>query len=368
MKIVYVITRSDVIGGANVHLLDLAEGMQNKGHQVTILIGGTGIVVEKAKERNLECIIVKNLVREINLIKDFKCYFEIKKHLLILRPDIVHLHSSKAGILGRLASWRLGLAYIFTAHGWAFTDGVAQRTAMFYRFIEKSMAKLGGKIITVSEYDRNLALKHGVGKPEQLITIHNGISTDRRIIKMPHNDKIIRLIMVARFDIPKNYTDLVAALAKVKDLDWQVEFVGDGVLLNMVKQQAKSLFLDDKIIFSGQCHDVEKRLVNADIFLLISNWEGLPLTILEAMAKGLPIIASDVGGIKEAVWDGKNGYLIPRGDINCLADKLNILIGNKMLRDRMGYAGKDIFESHFTYELMLTKTLEIYKSVINVNS
>lgn len=197
-----------------------------------------------------------------------------------------------------------------------------------------------------------------------MITVHNGINIGQDLSNHSVIDKAIRIIMVARFDIPKNYIDAVKALNLISDLNWKAEFVGDGPLLQDVQVLTNQYQLQDKITFSGQCHDVSERLHKSDIFLLISNWEGLPLTILEAMGSGLPVVASDVGGVKEAVWDNENGYLIPRNDIKYLSDKLRSLIENEGIRLQMGLKGREIFESHFTYDLMLDKTLNVYRRVL----
>lgn len=359
MNIVYIITRSDTLGGANIHLLDLAEGVQNLGHQVTILIGGEGVVTQQARFRGLNCISLENMVREINPIRDVKCFFEIKKHLLVIKPDIVHCHSSKAGILGRLASYHLKIKNVFTVHGWAFTEGVSTKKALIYRYIEKYIAYITDKIITVSEYDRQYALKNGVSNTEQMITIHNGIKLLPAIVE---KGKLVKIIMVARFSHQKKYSDLILALSQIKELNWYAEFVGDGELKPEMEQLSASLGLQDRIIFSGQCFDVNQRLANSDIFVLTSNYEGFPLTTLEAMSHSLPILASDVGGVKEAI-DG-NGYLVPKGDVKYLADKLSELIGNDQLRNDMGKISYQNFLEKFTFEKMLEKTILIYSKLL----
>lgn len=359
MNIVYIITRSDTLGGANIHLLDLAEGVQNLGHQVTILIGGEGVVTQQARTRGLNCISLENMVREINPVKDFKCFFEIKKHLLAIKPDIVHCHSSKAGILGRLVSYHLKIKNVFTAHGWAFTEGVSAKKAFVYKCIEKYIAYITDKIIAVSEYDRQHALKNGVSNDEQMVTIHNGIKS---LPAIPKKEELVRIIMVARFSPPKNYGDLITALSQIRDLNWCAEFVGDGELKLEMEQLCTNLNLQDRILFSGQCFDVNQRLVNADIFVLCSNYEGFPLTIIEAMSHSLPIITSDVGGCNEAI-DG-NGYLIPKGNVQELADKLALLINDQNKRQEMGNISHQRFSNHFTFEKMLKRTVDIYHNVL----
>lgn len=363
LKIAYIITRSDVIGGASVHLLDLASGVQKAGNDVTLLIGGDGIIKDIAKSRGLNCITINHLVREISIRKDILSFLEIKKILAKINPDIVHAHSSKAGILGRLAAKSLKIPAVFTAHGWAFSEGVPNKTRKFYIAIERFMTNFSNRIITVSDYDKKLALKNKIGCEKLLTTIHNGMpAIERNATKIIN--KNVKLIMVARFEEPKNQRAVIESLSSIKHLNWSAEFVGDGPLLTQNKQLASSLNLSDRIFFSGARSDIPDRLNSADIFILISKWEGLPLTILEAMRSSLPVIASCVGGIPEAVDQGKTGYLIDRDDSHGLTNALARLIESSNLRSAMGVAGKNKFNNNFTFDTMLKKTIGIYLDIL----
>ena len=227
LNIVYIITRSDVLGGASVHLLDLAKGMINQGHQVHILVGGEGAFTEELKKNNINFSSLDYLKREISIKDDLLGFWEIKKHLKQLKPDIVHCHSSKAGLLGRLAAKSLNLPVVFTAHGWAFTDGVSPRKQKIYATLERFMTKFSDHIITVSEYDRQHGFKHNVGTPELVQTIHNGVP-DIKTSASEKSSSIVRLIMVARFEDPKDQYFLIQALSKLPaHLTWQIDFLGD---------------------------------------------------------------------------------------------------------------------------------------------
>lgn len=364
MKIVYVITRSDVIGGASVHLLDLAYGAKDAGHEVVILVGGHGVFLDRAEEKGLRCVSLLYMVREISLLKDLCCLFELRRTIAGIRPDIIHLHSSKAGILGRLVAKSLSIPVVFTAHGWAFTEGVSKRRRAIYRFIERFMARFASKVITVSEYDRKLSLDLGVGNQKLIATIHNGMPDLAQCQKDYMAGDVIRMVMVARFDSQKNHLALIEALTCIKHLKWSLEFVGDGPLLESVQDVVLRYDLFDRVVFSGACNDVPSRLAKADIFILISNWEGLPLTILEAMRAGLPVVASRVGGVPESIEQGRTGFVIERNDQQSLVDALVKLIESAELRKTMGQLGRRKFENEFTFETMLRKTLDIYEGAI----
>ena len=366
MRILYVITRSDVMGGASVHLLDLASGVQEAGHEVLIVVGGHGIFIERAKERRLTCVSVNNLVRPLSIISDFRCYLELKRIVSAWKPDLIHAHSSKAGIIGRLVAKALSIPCVFTAHGWAFTEGVSASRRFLYRWIERAVANLANKIITVSNYDRSLALRSGVGNADLIVTIHNGMPSVEENSAPKAPSEITRLIMVARFDAPKDHAFLVCALSSLTRNDWTMEFVGDGPTMPQVKQLVTDLNLEDKIFFRGACSDVFERLSRSDVFCLISNWEGLPLTVLEAMRSGLPVIASGVGGVPEAVEQQKTGFLVAKHDHDGLVSALSTLIGSRELRSDMGIKGKSRFFSDFTFELMLQRTITVYSEVTKV--
>jgi len=364
LNIVYVITRSDVIGGASVHLMDLASGVRRSGHEITVLVGGKGMLLDKLREKGLPYVSVDNLVREIDPYHDLLCFFELKKKIRALNPDLIHLHSSKAGIIGRLVGRSLGVPCIFTAHGWSFTDGVPNNRRLFYKFIEASVASITNAIITVSDYDRSIALKNGVGDPDKIKSIHNGMPDLSIEECRGKSTSYVRLIMVARFDEPKNQSLLIESLSLLKNLPWELELVGDGPKIKNVKNEAKALGISDRVIFSGACDDVPDRLARADIFLLVSNWEGFPLTILEAMRAGIPVIASDVGGVREAVENKKNGYLIKDNDVKPLSIAISSLVESSDLRRDMGREGRKRYEKEFTFDVMLENTMNLYRNVI----
>tara|TARA_R110001592_G_scaffold57590_1_gene175161 strand:+ start:13393 stop:14460 length:1068 start_codon:yes stop_codon:yes gene_type:complete len=354
-----------VIGGASAHLLDLAEGVQAKGHRVTIIIGGSGIVAGIARSRELSCICLPSLVREISLLTDFKCIFELRALLKMLKPDLVHLHSAKAGMIGRLSATLLGLRCVYTAHGWPFTEGVSGKKQAIYKKIERVMAYLTNQIITVSEFDKRIAIDARVANSKKMTVVHNGVS-ELNAIRFPAGSEgqPTKLIMVARFEIPKDHQVVIKALSKIKDLNWTMEFVGDGPGLPFAIESVKSLELAGRIVFSGACNDVPTRLAAADIFVLASRWEGFPLVILEAMRSELPVIASDVGGVKESVEHDVTGILVPRSDEEYMASALKSLISNPALRISMGQRGRAAFKTNFTLETMLTKTLKVYEKAL----
>ena len=363
MKIVYLITRSDTLGGAHIHVRDLAVALRAAGHEVTVLAGGEGAYTRILRERGVPCRPVRHLERRIRPLRDAAAVREIRSILRELRQDVVSTHSSKAGWLGRIAARSLGIPVIFTAHGWAFAEGVPEREARVYRWAERLAAPLAHRIITVSERDRDLALRHGIARSDALVAIHNGMPDVEHALRAAPGAAPPRMVMVARFEEQKDHPALFRALARLQELPWSVDLVGDGPLSGAAEALAAELGIAHRLRFLGLRTDVAEILRDAQLFLLISNWEGFPRSILEAMRAGLPVVASDVGGVSEAVVDGLTGYVVGRGDTNALHLRLAELLNAPDLRARMGAAGRQTYEERFTFQRMMGETVGVYLDV-----
>ncbi|RFU64880.1 glycosyltransferase family 4 protein [Peribacillus glennii] len=365
MRIVQLITRMDTIGGAQIHVSDLAVSLKKSGHEVYVMTGGSICVIDFLKVEEIPVIYNKNIIREINLIKDVKALKETIRILKEISPDLVAAHTSKAGIIGRIASWSLGIPCIYTPHGWSFTEGVSKKKRSLYILFEKLIGIISKGVINVSKYDEELALKHKVLPKGKMITIHNGVHDILPSQMAALKDEPPVLIMVARFDPPKTQLALLKILAKLQDIDWKLNLVGDGKQLEEAMEYSEERGLSDRVCFLGARTEIPDLLAQAQVFVLISNWEGLPLSILEAMRCGLPIIASDVGGVKEAVEDSVNGFLIPKDNEMELADKLSLLLTQPEMRVQMGKKSREVYENNFTFDQMKQKTVTYYKKIVN---
>lgn len=365
LTIGYIITRFDEYGGAQVHVRDLALAAKEQGYNVTILTGSLGVASQEAVELGLDVVQVPELVREISPAKDVAAVLTIAKMIKKRKIMLLHCHSSKAGIIGRLAARKARIPAIFTAHGWAFTDGVSPTKKLIYRAIEKLMAPLASRIITVSEYDRDLGLRSGISKEPHMVAIQNGMPNTPILSRELRNmSDPIKLIMVARIAQPKNQALLMHALSDIKSDRWTLTIVGGGCDSEL-RSIASTCGIQDKVTFLGQRRDVPELLASHDVFCLISKWEGFPLTIVEAMRSGMPVIASDVGGCKEAIENGVSGSLVPRDGRNEIGDAVRKLISDPSLVASQGAAGRAIYEARLTFEDMSAKTFAIYESVIS---
>jgi glycosyltransferase involved in cell wall biosynthesis len=367
VKIVYLVTKASPIGGAQIHVRDLTADLAAQGQQPTVITSGRGAFVDDLRALDIPVIVLRHLDAPINPVRDLLALREIRAALATLRPDLIAAHSSKAGILARLAGRTLKVPVVFTVHGWAFTPGVPPAQAALYRRVERVAGPLASRFITVSEFDRRLGLAAGIASEDRIVTVHNGMPDTPGVPQADPGGEPARLVMVARFGPQKDHPTLLAALAGLRDYAWEMDLIGDGPLLEQTKRLAAELGLAGRVRFLGQRTDVDRLLAAAQVSLLASNWEGFPLSILEAMRAGLPVIASSVGGVAESVSDGETGYLVPRGDVDALRENIRRLLTDRTLRVRLGASGRLRFQRHFTLARSVEKTLAVYRDVLAAN-
>ena len=361
MRILYLITRSD-LGGAQVHLLDLLGRLPATVRPV-VGVGQDGYFADAIRNLGMPCRVVPQLVQPIAPSSDVRALFALVNLVREVKPDLVHAHTSKAGILGRLAARIAGVPSIFTAHTWCFMEGTSWKWKVAGVPAERLAARCCSAIINVSEANRNLALRYRISKAQHQLVIHNGIADTPHRAK-PDLCAVPTVVMVARFCAQKDHRLLLRALSEVRT-PARVVFVGDGPTRPAIEEEAVSLGLRDRVEFLGERQDVAEILAAAHVFALATNWEGFPLSILEAMRAGLPVIASDVGGVAEGVVEGTTGFLVPRGDAAAFRDRLDRLLHRPSIRQQMGTAGRRRYEAKFTLDAMTRHTLAVYHSVLH---
>jgi glycosyltransferase involved in cell wall biosynthesis len=234
---------------------------------------------------------------------------------------------------------------------------------MVYRLIERIAAPLASRIITVSEFDRQLALARGIASSDKVVTVHNGMPDIEEELRADPSRSPVRLAMVARFERQKDHVTLFHALSGLIQEPWQLDLIGDGPLLSEARALSGRFGLAERIQFWGQRMDVDARLSQAQVALLITNWEGFPRSILEAMRAGLPVVASAVGGIAESVRDGETGFTVPQADVEGLRRRLKQLLDSPELRVSMGRNARKLYERNFTLARTVERTLAIYEEV-----
>lgn len=363
MRIAYLLTRSDALGGATIHVRDLAMRLPQDGHEVMVFIGGTGMVTEELKGKGVSFKSLKFLQRSVHPYKDLRAILEVSVELKKFRPDVISTHTSKAGIIGRIAGSLLGIPTLYTPHCWSFCDGFPN--AGFYRLVEKFGSLWGPKIIMVSEWERQLALAKNVASEKKLLTLHNGMPDLGEEFRADPMARPPKIVMIGRFEEQKNHRMLLEALYELRHAEWKLELIGNGPLQGEMEILAEKLGILGRVDFVGYRSDIAERLSDAQVFALVSNWESFPRSILEAMRAGLPVLTTAAGGSGESVLHGKSGYVVSLDDRDELVSSLEKLVTNASLRQEMGQCSRKRYEQFFTFERMCRETLEVYESLLS---
>lgn len=361
MKILYGITRSNW-GGAQAHLYELIKDQVNRGNEVILFVGEAGELTKRVScVENVKIIVLNSVSRNLNPIKDLIAIKEIKSIINKETPDIVHVHSSKAGALGRIAARKSKAKVIFTAHGWAFTDGVGKKKALLYKKIEKYLTKFSDKIICVSKFDLKIAKDAQFFKGNTKgVCIYNGV-VEPSDIKFIRDFGIPKMVMVARFDNQKNQELLINSLVKFKEYDFNMTFIGDGPNLVKCKSIVEKENLTSKIFFEGFKSNVDDFLKESNCFVLSTNYEGLPISIIEAMSYRLPIISSNVGGVSEQIENNSSGILV--NNENEWENVLKKIFEGNYDLNKMGRKSYSIFTEKFLLNDMLEQNNTTYELV-----
>lgn len=366
MKLVQLITGSPSFGGAEAHVRDLTIGLISRGHNCSVIVGAPeGLFHRQLRAKGVPVIVMPPLQKPLHPVRDTESLLQLIAALRRLKPDILATHTAKAGFIGRLAAKLMGIPCVFTPHGQSFINRKHGHVSKHRLLLELLALKFGATTIVVSEAERQLALAHLRMARARISVIHNGIpdcTPEHR--RGRGGEGPVRLTMVARFDQPKDHYTLLKALSPLNQLPWELCLAGSGPLLPTVKRFAQECKISSRVQFLGECSDVSCLLADTDIFVLISNAEAFPISILEAMRAGLPVVATNTGGVGEAVSDGDNGFLVAHADSSTLAEKLSILIKSPELRLRMGDSSRQRFVRNYEWNYMLDQTEALYARAI----
>lgn len=364
MRIAYLITRADAVGGASIHVRDMASALIGRGHEAVVMLGGRGPVSEQLEAAGVPWRELRHLCRAIHPWRDARAVAEAAEALAGWRPDLVSTHTAKAGWVGRAACARLGLPAIYTPHGWPAGRRFKGAAGALFTAAERMAARWSAAIVCVSEYEKGLALRRRIAPAALLEVIPNGVRDVAPELRAALGKQPVRICSVARFEAPKDHAALLEALARMQAADWELDLVGDGPLEAAARAQAARLGIAARVRFFGYLPDPAPALAAAQVFALASRSESFPRSILEAMRAGLPVVASAVGGVGEAVSHGTTGLLAAPCDPAALAAALTALVGDAGLRARMGAAGRAVYENRFRLETMVNRTASLYERVL----
>lgn len=357
MKILQVISRADTIGGGQRHVLELSAALRERGHDLLVVTGPRGPFSDELKQLGLETREIDSLATRASPKADLTSLRSLAAIVDGARPDLVACHSTKAGVLGRIAARRAGIPVTYTLHGVIFGPDTARLRRIPGWLLEVAMRPMGAHLIAVSAFDASLAQQAMIVGRDHLHTVRNSV-IDRDWRHEP--DETPSVVMTARFEPQKDHETLLQALARLTELDWHLNLLGDGGGLETARARAGELGIADRVTFHGLVADIVPHLESAFVFVLATNYEGLPLSIIESMSCGLPVVATDVGGVAEAVRDGVNGMLVPRQDTTSLESALRTLLVRPELAAEMGGASRMIYDDAFGFSQFVDQTLAVY--------
>lgn len=376
INLLYVITKLE-LGGAQKHLLSLISLLDKERFNVFLFTAGQGLLLQDAL--SIEGLTVeksKSLERPMNPFRDLLAFIEIFRFIKKHRIDIVHTHSSKAGILGRLAARFAGVkAVIHTIHGWSFNDFQPPQVRRLYIWLERLAAQFTQKLIAVSECDKRKGLFLKIGCEEKYMVIRYGIdfsvfraqqfSYVRGEFGIGPSELVVGMISCLKPQ--KSAQDFVRlANLTLKEMP-DVKFIlaGDGILRDKVEEMIDNFGIRKNIFLAGWRRDIPAVLGALDVFVLTSLWEGLPISVLEAMAQSKPVIATNTGGVSEVLKEGETGFLVAPGDILGMSRKLVILLRDEALRKRTGIGANNSLGNSFTLSYMGESTRSLYNDLMS---
>lgn len=383
MKIVHIITRL-ILGGAQENTLLSIEGQQDDwGDDVTLItgpsIGPEGSLLERAAAAHRQVRILPELRRAIDPWKDWRSHQTLKRWLTELKPDIVHTHSSKAGVLGRSAAWQLGSPVVHTIHGSPFHAYQSRVVHQAYRWAETWAARRCDRLISVCDAMTTQYVAAGIAPSDKFVTVYSGMEVEP-FLNPPRSRDVVRrelgyssheivVAKVARLFGLKGHEDVIAAAPQVLAANPNVRFlfIGDGVLQTSLQQQIAQLGLTPYFQFTGLVppQRVPELLGASDMVVHCSLREGLARVLPQGLLAGRPVVSYDIDGAREVVIPQQTGCLLAPRDIPALAAAILELAGDRDLRERLGSTGRRLFTEQFRTQTMTRRLREIYQQVLD---
>ncbi len=401
LKILYFITQSE-LGGAQKYVYDLVINLKGEFELFVALgeQGGDGELASKLTGAGINYYTIPHLKRAISPYDELIALTEIIKLIIKLKPDIIHLNSSKISILGSIAGYFAGMQIgrqpkiIYTVHGWVFNEPLPKWQKLLYRWAEKFTATFKDKIICVSRMDYEIAIKEKVAPAKKLIMIHNGIEPIKFLSKDLARQTLFKKVS-AKGGPASGGDNLVVGtignLYKTKGYEYFIQaaniliadhrlsrfarsgearpitffIIGEGDQRKMLEKLIEIYQLKDNFILTGMVKDAAQLLSAFDIFVCSSVKEGFPYNILEAMSAGLPIVSTNVGGIPEMITDKKTGLLVEPAKFAELAEKIKRLVNDRSLGRQLGRQARlDVIEK-FNLTSMIKETKKLYFDLLN---
>ena len=379
MHIVHIITRL-IVGGAQENTLLSCEGQHDLGHDVTLItgpsLGPEGSLIERAQTYGYRVELLGDMRRSILPLKDWHTYLHLINRLRQLKPDVVHTHSSKAGIVGRWAAHKAKVPRIVhTIHGLAFTASHRPIVNNFYKSLERHTAPITHNIVCVANAMARQSLQASIGKPGQYTTVYSGMDVAPFINPPVARDAVrnqlslrpehVAVGTIARLFHMKGHDDLLALAPSLCRQFPHLRFVwiGDGILRQQFERQIAEMGLKDRFVLTGLVSPTRiPELTGAlDVLVHPSRREGLARAIPQGQLAGCPVVTYDIDGNIEGLIPDVTGWALPPFDVKALGEKLSLVIGDPALRHSMGQQGRQFALSRFDTRVMVQGLEAVYR-------
>jgi glycosyltransferase involved in cell wall biosynthesis len=379
VRIMHISTRL-ILGGSQENTVLSCEGQAERGHDVSLVFGPIygpeGSLLERARAHGgIECIETPHLIRPLHPIRDWRCYRDLLRLIREWKPDVVHTHSSKAGILGRAAAWKCDVrCIIHTIHGLAFHRYQPRWKNAIYIAAERFAAKRCQVIACVADAMRDQALAAGIGSRDQYVTVYSGMEVDRYLnpavardamrAKLGFADDDFALGTISRLAELKGHDDLLDGLGPLmrERSNLKLLWVGDGWWRDRLLKRVDEMGLHGRVITTGLVppEEIPNHLQAMDALAHPSYREGLPRAVTQALLSATAVIAYDVDGTREVCIEGETGRLLRPGDSAAIAEAVRWLMDHPDQRRRMGERGRELCRTRFSAETMVEHLEEIY--------
>ena len=378
MHVCHVITRL-IIGGAQENTLLTCEGLQQRGHRVTLISGPThgpeGSLVQRARRGGYEFIELRELIRAINPWMDTRARRCLAMEFDRLEPDVVHTHSSKAGIVGRFAARDARVPIVVhTIHGMSFNRTQSWFVQKAFAWLECMAGRRSHAVAAVADAMIEQSVAAGICPRDKMLTVYSGVEIEqftpsadtragvRREWGVADEDVVVGT--VARLFRKKGYEQLIPIMAEAVKRDPRLHFVwiGDGAQRADYEVELARLELANRTTLVGLIPptDVPRMLAGCDVLAHTSQWEGLPRAVVQALLMQVPAVAFAIDGTPEVVLDGRTGRLVPLNDLAAFADAVCELAADGSLRHRMGQAGREHCLERFDWRVMVDQLEALY--------
>ena len=380
IRIVRVIARLNV-GGPAVYTISLTAGLAPAQFQQWLVTGVAasyeGDMLSDADARGVTPVIVPNLGRAIDALDDLRAFMALVRLFRQLRPDIVETHTAKAGVVGRLAAWAAGVPVtVHTFHGHVFHSYFSPARSAIVRWVERMLALRTTRIIALGPAQRAEILGYRVGRPEQIVSVPIGLDLEPYRASERHHGRLraelgigpdTKLIgIVARLTAIKAHEVFLQAAATVRRQhpDTQFVVVGAGERREELAQLAEEYGIASAVHWLGWRRDLPVVYADLDVVALTSRNEGLPTTLVEAMAAGRPVVATRVGGVPTLVTHGETGLLAPTGDANALAAAMLTVLSSRQYAERLGAAARDSVYPAYDLSAFIPRMADFYRRLV----